>query len=126
MDVSEVDEKASSSIDNICELSVKEIFSIDQILKMKDNSNKNFLHFACIYGNIKVVNFLCNYKLLNENENDENDKKNDGFIIDVNEKDKSNWTPLHYACKYDYLEIVKTLVNCYGNLLDFNVEDDDF
>lgn len=91
-------------------------FSIDQILKMKDNLNKNFLHFACIYGNIEIVDFLCKYKSSNDND----------FLINVNEKDNSNWTPLHYACKYNYFQIVEILANCYGKLLDFNCEDDDF
>lgn len=100
--------------------------SIEQVLLMKDICDKNLLHTACIYGNLEIVNFLSKLKFDKFSTSNSTSNKNSQFLFDINEKDNYHLAPLHYACKYDYLDIIKTLLNSYGDLIDWNIEDNDY
>ena len=70
-------------------------FDPDPLLQLKFNASKSLLHIACGHaGDLQVVKMLtCSEK------------------CEPNIKDDQEWTPLHYACFFGRLEIVKYLIN---------------
>ncbi|CAF0763809.1 unnamed protein product [Brachionus calyciflorus] len=85
-------------------LSQKSPKNINLLLNSKDKYHKTPLMLAVIKGNLKMIDFLLQYK------------------IDVNQFDNFKWTALHHAVNFGNLEIVKKLIskNANKNLMTIN------
>lgn len=67
-----------------------------------NNNGDNCLNLASCIGNIKAVQLLLEYNKLNPTK-----------LINLNFQNNSKWTPLMYASRNNYIEIVKLLLK-YG------------
>ena len=82
------------SLKNVKELLVKG-YDPDQILLLKFNASKSYLHIACGHsGDLETVKMLTSFE-----------------SCDPDIQDDKGWTPLHYACFFGQLEIVTYLIN---------------
>ena len=132
------------SINKACKSSYMEIFKIllnhpNLDINATENGWMTHLHFACISGNVKAVELLCQHRYIFVNAQDmdghtplikvcfqkpSNDENaidfNERLIkilkilfkhpIDVNVKDSKGNTALHYACEGGTLDVVKFLL----------------
>ncbi|CAG8544895.1 10780_t:CDS:2 [Ambispora leptoticha] len=91
------------------ELVQRLVVEYDVSITERDKLGRQTIHHAAMTGNVEVARFLmircC------ENEKNKNEKRVD-FINSLDEWDM--WTPLHYASKQGYEEMVKFLVEECG------------
>jgi ankyrin repeat protein len=65
-----------------------------------EQQNLHLLHISAHHGSLKILDYIY--------------KKYFGRIIDV--LSAENWTPLHYACFQNKMDIVSYLIDCNANL----------
>ena len=106
---------------NIIKLILKIHDKLDINLKVQD---KTLLHFACKYGSLRVVKFLINLwglgfeqqkYLIHAAAEGGHESIVEYFLNQdlnfANVQDLDGNTPLHCACKFGHMDIVKVLVN---------------
>ena len=65
-------------------------------LNTQTRRKETIFHWACCFGNSKVVNILM--------------KKSDNFKIDLNAKNDVGHTAFHYACMYGSTKVVEMMI----------------